>query len=159
MTGPGRAEVELEARLTALGLRVRMWPAYDAYDVHITFADGWVWAVDVKDWAHPAFLGRAARPVPPEPRYDEAFWVVLPGPGRRSARLCRLLRAQPPRGGQGSAAAHRHRTGRPSPGPYEADRDRPRAGGPRCVTATAGTSLSAKGSPGCGARRPPNCPG
>ncbi|MGY0022263.1 pPIWI_RE_Y domain-containing protein [Streptomyces sp. YJ-C3] len=76
VTGPGRAEVELEARLTALGLHVRMWPAYDAYDMHITFADGWVWAVDVKDWAHPAFLGRAARPVPPEPRYDEAFWVV-----------------------------------------------------------------------------------
>ncbi|PZT69624.1 hypothetical protein DN402_24645 [Streptomyces sp. SW4] len=35
-----------------------------------------MWAVDVKDWAHPAFLGRAARPVPQEPRYDEAFWVV-----------------------------------------------------------------------------------
>lgn len=76
VTGPGRAEVELEARLTALGLRVRMWPAYDAYDVHVTFPDGWVWAVDVKDWAHPAFLGRAARPVPQEPPYDEAFWVV-----------------------------------------------------------------------------------
>jgi hypothetical protein len=76
VTGPGRAEVALEARLTALGLRVRMWPAYDAYDVHVTFPDGRVWAVDVKDWAHPAFLGRAARPVPQEPPYDEAFWVV-----------------------------------------------------------------------------------
>ncbi|MFH9164644.1 hypothetical protein ACH4LN_14480 [Streptomyces albus] len=76
VTGPGRAEVQLEGRLTALGLKVRMWPAYDAYDVHVTFPDGWVWAVDVKDWAHPAFLGRAARPVPQEPRYDEAFWVV-----------------------------------------------------------------------------------
>ncbi|RKN08193.1 HU-CCDC81 and SPOR domain-containing protein [Streptomyces radicis] len=76
VTGPGRAEVALEKRLTTLGLRVRMWPAYDAYDVHITFPDGWVWAVDVKDWAHPAFLGRAARPVPQEPPYDEAFWVV-----------------------------------------------------------------------------------
>lgn len=76
VTGPGRAEVELEARLSALGLRIRMWPAYDAYDVHITFPDGWVWAVDVKDWAHPAFLGRAARPIPDEPPYNEAFWVV-----------------------------------------------------------------------------------
>ncbi|MEV4867677.1 hypothetical protein [Streptomyces syringium] len=76
VTGPGRAEVELEARLTALGLTVRMWPAYDTYDVHLTFPDGRVWAVDVKDWAHPAFLGRAARPVPHEPPYDEAFWVV-----------------------------------------------------------------------------------
>jgi hypothetical protein len=76
VTGPGQAEVHLEKRLTELGLKVRMWPAYDAYDVHVTFPDGWVWAVDVKDWAHPAFLGRAARPVPQEPRYDEAFWVV-----------------------------------------------------------------------------------
>ncbi|MFG3110681.1 pPIWI_RE_Y domain-containing protein [Streptomyces tendae] len=76
VTGPGRAEVSLETRLTALGLKVRMWPAYDAYDVHVTFPDGRVWAVDVKDWAHPAFLGRAARPVPKEPPYDEAFWVV-----------------------------------------------------------------------------------
>ncbi|MGW2707516.1 pPIWI_RE_Y domain-containing protein [Streptomyces sp. NPDC001356] len=76
VTGPGQAEVRLEGRLIELGLKVRMWPAYDAYDVHVTFPDGWVWAVDVKDWAHPAFLGRAARPVPQQPRYDEAFWVV-----------------------------------------------------------------------------------
>ncbi|MER7519705.1 hypothetical protein [Streptomyces sp. NPDC126499] len=76
VTGPGRAEADLETRLTALGLKVRMWPAYDAYDVHITFPDDHVWAVDVKDWAHPAFLGRAARPVPQQPPYDEAFWVV-----------------------------------------------------------------------------------
>ncbi|MFE2269840.1 hypothetical protein ACFXB4_11415 [Streptomyces lavendulae] len=76
VTGPGRAEASLETQLTALGLKVRMWPAYDAYDVHITFPDGHVWAVDVKDWAHPAFLGRAARSVPQEPPYDEAFWVV-----------------------------------------------------------------------------------
>ncbi|KUL47632.1 hypothetical protein ADL28_32005 [Streptomyces violaceusniger] len=79
VTGPGQAEAELEAQLTGLGLRVRMWPAYDAYDLHITFPDGWVWAVDVKDWAHPAFLGRAARPVPQMPPYDEAFWVVPQG--------------------------------------------------------------------------------
>ncbi|UNO39415.1 hypothetical protein [Streptomyces sp. MST-110588] len=76
VTGPGLAEVALEGHLAALGLRVRMWPAFDAYDIHVTFPDGWVWAVDVKDWAHPAFLGRAARTVPREPRYDEAFWVV-----------------------------------------------------------------------------------
>ncbi|MFG2410160.1 pPIWI_RE_Y domain-containing protein [Streptomyces goshikiensis] len=76
VTGPGRAEADLETALVKLGLRVRMWPAYDAYDLHVTFPDGWVWAIDVKDWAHPAFLGRAARPVRQEPRYDEAFWVV-----------------------------------------------------------------------------------
>ncbi|MFJ4097345.1 hypothetical protein ACIPYS_37765 [Kitasatospora sp. NPDC089913] len=76
VTGPGRAEADLEQALTGLGLRVRMWPAFDAYDLHITFPDGRVWAVDVKDWAHPAFLGRSAWPVAPDPPYDEAFWVV-----------------------------------------------------------------------------------
>lgn len=76
VTGPGRAEVELARRLTALGLTVRMWPGFDAYDLLVTFPDGLRWAVDVKDWANPWFLGRSARPVPPEPPHDEAFWVV-----------------------------------------------------------------------------------
>ncbi|MEU3189083.1 hypothetical protein ABZ686_00225 [Streptomyces sp. NPDC006992] len=76
VTGPGRAEVALESALRALGLTVEMWPEFDAYDLRITFPDGHVWAVDVKDWAHPAFLGRAAAPVRPEPPYDEACWVV-----------------------------------------------------------------------------------
>lgn len=76
VTGPGRAEADLEAALSDLGLSVRMWPGYDAYDLLIIFPDGHRWAVDVKDWAHPVLLGRSARPVPPEPLYDEAFWVV-----------------------------------------------------------------------------------
>jgi hypothetical protein len=76
VTGPGRAEIAVERVLRALGLAVEMWPGYDAYDLRITFPDGHVWAVDVKDWAHPAFLGRAAAPVRAEPPYDEACWVV-----------------------------------------------------------------------------------
>ncbi|MFF2656293.1 hypothetical protein ACFVUH_02895 [Kitasatospora sp. NPDC058032] len=76
VTGPGRAEVELEEELRALGLDIVMWPGYDAYDLLITFPDGWRWAVDVKDRAHPYFLGREARPVRPDPPYDEVFWVV-----------------------------------------------------------------------------------
>ncbi|MEV4094230.1 hypothetical protein [Streptosporangium saharense] len=76
VTGPGRAEVGLERRLRALGLKVQMWPNFDSYDLRITFADGHVWAIDVKDWAHPYFLARVARPVPATPPYDEAFWVV-----------------------------------------------------------------------------------
>ncbi|GAA2109593.1 hypothetical protein [Streptomyces synnematoformans] len=76
VTGPGRAETELESALARLGLAVRMWPGYDAYDLLVTFPDGHRWAVDVKDWAHPAFLGRAAQPIPHEPPYDESFWVV-----------------------------------------------------------------------------------
>ncbi|MBW8485565.1 restriction endonuclease-related protein [Actinomadura parmotrematis] len=76
VTGPGRAETALARELTALGLAVRMWPGFDSYDLHVSFPDGAVWALDVKDWASPRFLGLAARPVPPEPPYDEAFWVV-----------------------------------------------------------------------------------
>ncbi|WP_180928811.1 hypothetical protein [Streptomyces sp. AJS327] len=76
VTGPGQAETSLESELRALGLTVEMWPNFDSYDVRIVFPDGHVWAVDVKDWAHPAFLGRSATAVRAEPPYDEACWVV-----------------------------------------------------------------------------------
>lgn len=76
VTGPGRAEVELERGLRGLGLQVEMWPGFDAYDLRVTFPDEHVWAIDVKDWAHPGLLGRAARPVRSEPYYDESCWVV-----------------------------------------------------------------------------------
>ncbi|MFD0885056.1 hypothetical protein ACFQ08_10910 [Streptosporangium algeriense] len=76
VTGPGRAEIDLERELRALRLSVEMWPGFDAYDLRITFPDGWVWAVDVKDWAHPGLLGRSATAVRSEPFYDEACWVV-----------------------------------------------------------------------------------
>ncbi|MFJ2033743.1 hypothetical protein [Streptosporangium sp. NPDC087985] len=76
VTGPGRAEADLEKELRALRLPVEMWPGFDAYDLRITFPDGWIWAVDVKDWAHPGLLGQAATEVRPQPPYDEACWVV-----------------------------------------------------------------------------------
>ncbi len=76
VTSPGRAEVELEARLNALGLEVQLWPGFDAYDLRISFPDGHVWAIDVKDWKHPGLLGRSAKPVRPEPPYHESCWVV-----------------------------------------------------------------------------------
>ncbi|MFI6581764.1 hypothetical protein [Embleya sp. NPDC050493] len=76
VTWPGRAEIELERTLVAAGLSVQMWPGYDAYDLRVTFPDGWVWAIDVKDWAHPGLLGANATAVRREPAYDEAFWVV-----------------------------------------------------------------------------------
>ncbi|MFF3497311.1 hypothetical protein ACFYWS_38965 [Streptomyces sp. NPDC002795] len=76
VTGPGRAEVDLERQLRGLGLTVEMWPGFDAYDLRVTFPDGHVWAIDVKDWAHPALLGQAATVVRREPPYNEACWVV-----------------------------------------------------------------------------------
>jgi hypothetical protein len=96
VTWPGRAEIDLERRLLALGpgdgaarrpvpgselatnraLRIQMWPDFDAYDLRITFPDDHVWAIDVKDWANPALLGRRARGLRGTPTFDEAFLVV-----------------------------------------------------------------------------------
>ncbi len=76
VTSPGHAEVDLEESLRTLGLSVEMWPGFDAYDLRVTFPDAYVWALDVKDWAHPGLLGYAAKDVRPEPPYDEACWVV-----------------------------------------------------------------------------------
>ena len=76
ITGPGLAETDLETDLVAMGLRPEMWPNFDAYDLRITFPDQRVWAIDVKDRANPALLGRTARPFRAEPRYDRAFLVV-----------------------------------------------------------------------------------
>jgi hypothetical protein len=76
ITSPGLAEVSLERRLRRLGLPVEMWPGYGAYDLRVELPDGRVWAVEVKDWASPALLGRKAVPLRPAPSYDRSFVVV-----------------------------------------------------------------------------------
>lgn len=55
---PGIAELKLARRIESLGLGVELWPAIDAYDLRVSFADGQVWAIDVKDWASPVALAR-----------------------------------------------------------------------------------------------------
>ncbi len=72
---PGLAEVSLAQQLAALGLTVELWPDYDAYDLRVTFPAGKVWAIDVKDWADPFLLARAAKPFKANPVWDEAFFV------------------------------------------------------------------------------------
>lgn len=76
ITGPGLAETDLESELIRRGLRPTMWPNFDAYDLRITLPRGRVWAVDVKDRANPALLGRSALPLRDDPPYDEGFLVV-----------------------------------------------------------------------------------
>ncbi|MGH3874882.1 MAG: hypothetical protein ACRDSR_25835 [Pseudonocardiaceae bacterium] len=76
ITGPGLAETDLEASLIERGLAPQMWPNFDAYDLRITLPNRRVWAIDVKDRANPALLGRGARPLRPDPPYDKAFLVV-----------------------------------------------------------------------------------
>ena len=76
VTTPGRAELRLEKKLRGLRLRPQMWPEYDAYDLLVPLPGGQEWAVDVKDWANPALLGRQIRPLPNAPRHDKAFIVI-----------------------------------------------------------------------------------
>ncbi|MDF9816763.1 hypothetical protein [Streptomyces sp. SPB162] len=76
VTAPGIAELQLERALCHLGLAPELWPNFDAYDLRITLPGGQVWAVDVKDWANPALLGRNAKPLISDPPYDDAFIVV-----------------------------------------------------------------------------------
>ncbi|MCT2584648.1 pPIWI_RE_Y domain-containing protein [Actinophytocola gossypii] len=76
ITGPGLAETDLETALIDRGLRPEMWPNFDAYDLRITLPQGQVWAVDVKDRANPALLGRGALPLRPDPPYDKGFLVA-----------------------------------------------------------------------------------
>ncbi len=76
ITGPGIAEIELEAELRKLGLDPVMWPEFDAYDLRVPLPGGQVWAVDVKDRANPALLGQGAQPLRSSPPFDRAFLVV-----------------------------------------------------------------------------------
>lgn len=76
ITGPGLAETDLEAELLQRGLSPQMWPNFDAYDLRITLPRGRVWAIDVKDRANPALLGRGAAPLRHDPPYDEGFLVA-----------------------------------------------------------------------------------
>jgi hypothetical protein len=76
ITGPGRAEIELEAALKRLRLQVEMWPNIDTYDLRVSFPSGQIWAVDVKDRASPSILGRTAAALRANPPYSRAFYVV-----------------------------------------------------------------------------------
>ncbi|MQY32018.1 pPIWI_RE_Y domain-containing protein [Nocardia aurantia] len=77
ITGPGLAEVDLERSLRAPGrdLSPQMWPEYDTYDLRFVVG-AIVWAIDVKDHANPALLGRNAKPFRRRPAYDRAALVV-----------------------------------------------------------------------------------
>ncbi|AZK96492.1 MULTISPECIES: pPIWI_RE_Y domain-containing protein [Streptomyces] len=80
VTWPGRIARGLRKRLTRLGATVTMWPTTEAYIMRVGLPDGRSWAVDIKDRAHPALLGRSAGPAPAGPPHHETLWVV---PGHR----------------------------------------------------------------------------
>ena len=78
ITGPGLAEVDLRDALKRppARLEAKMWPNFDAYDLRIVFADGQVWAIDVKDRVNPARLGSSAQPFRADPPFNRALLVV-----------------------------------------------------------------------------------
>lgn len=72
---PGRAELALAADLERLGLAVDLWPGVDQYDLRVTFANGDIWAIDVKEWSNPLRLATEIHPIPSDPPWSCAFFV------------------------------------------------------------------------------------
>jgi REase associating with pPIWI_RE/pPIWI_RE three-gene island domain Y len=75
---PGRAEIRLYEKLTELGLQVELYPERDRYDLRVTFPDGKVWALDLKDYFNPYLLVKRLgdEPIPKDPPWDEAYIVI-----------------------------------------------------------------------------------
>jgi hypothetical protein len=96
IAAPGRTEVGLAKWLCGKGLSVDLWPAFDAYDLKVAFADGMVWAVDVKDWINPVRLARQVRPIPQTPAWDRAFFVVPQDRLKRQPDYLRAFQAHCP---------------------------------------------------------------
>ncbi|MFF5719874.1 hypothetical protein [Streptomyces buecherae] len=76
VSAPGVLEMRLARQLTGIGADVELWPGFGAYGMRVRCPDGTTLAVDHKDWASPALLGRRAAPPPPDPPYDRCVWVM-----------------------------------------------------------------------------------
>jgi hypothetical protein len=57
---------------------VHVYPGIDRYDLQLHFSDGFIWAVDVKDYPNPYNLAPKLIPLygEGELRYDEGFYVI-----------------------------------------------------------------------------------
>jgi hypothetical protein len=78
VVAPGIYELTAAAQMRSLGLDVKLWPDFDAYDLHISFADGEGWAVDLKDWRLPSLLAPHLEPLPGRQGrdWDRAFYAI-----------------------------------------------------------------------------------
>jgi hypothetical protein len=72
---PGLAEIRLAQQLRDLGLRVELWPNFDACDLHVFFPNGTYWAIDVKDWASPFLMAFRVDPIPQGPQCERAYFA------------------------------------------------------------------------------------
>lgn len=74
---PGISELNLARQIEAMGLSCQLWPSYDHYDLRVIFANGEVWAIDVKDWKHPHLLGRRLTTFDDgTPDWQRAFFAI-----------------------------------------------------------------------------------
>lgn len=91
VAAPGKCEMELYNKfMNEPGLAVELWPAFDAYDLRLTFPDRDVWAIDVKDWANPFLLARRVDPIPTTPPWTWAYFVF---PDNRRSQRSDYVRA------------------------------------------------------------------
>lgn len=81
---PGRTEIRLYEKLAELGLQVELYPSCDRYDLRVTFLDGEVWALDLKDYSNPYLLVKrlGEEPIPVAPPWDSAY-IVIPHERKR----------------------------------------------------------------------------
>ncbi len=101
VAAPSRSELHLANELRQLNLVIELWPAFDRYDLRVTFPHGDVWAIDVKDWANPFLLAKRVKPIPLDPSWTRAFFV-FPDDRRRQrpdylrafTHFCPLLSTQ-----------------------------------------------------------------
>jgi hypothetical protein len=96
IAGPGRAELRIAEAVSELGVTVRLWPDFDAYD--LSAFDQKPWVADVKAWRSPTRLARRLRQglfaVPDDA--DRAFIVIAREQVRaHPGYLDRLQRACP----------------------------------------------------------------
>ncbi len=52
---PGKPELSLQKKLEKLGIKIKLWPSFDLYDLEVQF-DNEKWAIDVKDYSNPYVL-------------------------------------------------------------------------------------------------------
>jgi len=98
IAGPGRAELRIVRALEDKGIRVGLWPDFDACDV---LPEGLAWPADVKSWGNPVRLARrlTERPFRPPPGSERGFVVIAkeqtsgrPDYVRTVVRRCQWLR-------------------------------------------------------------------
>ncbi len=93
ITKPGLAELRLFKRLAEIPkLDVELWPGFDSYDTLVRFADGEVWAIDVKDQRNPFLLASQARIPADNPHWDKAFFVFPDARRRERSDYLRAFR-------------------------------------------------------------------